>query len=145
MATTHEPVRLALRKLWSDHVIWTRDYIVAAVDGRPDQKAAARRQLALVLASRGGYGQTQNALKLVDSNLQARPDSQEDRRLKALLLALGGIQTVLVGADHGLFSLSTSANGIVSPRRAASIAASRRSRHAFRTRSRCPINAPVCK
>ena len=33
MATTHEPVRLALRKLWSDHVIWTREYIVTAVAG----------------------------------------------------------------------------------------------------------------
>jgi hypothetical protein len=25
MATSKEPVRLALRKLWSDHVIWTRE------------------------------------------------------------------------------------------------------------------------
>ena len=31
MGTSAEPVRLALRKLWSDHVIWTREYIVAAV------------------------------------------------------------------------------------------------------------------
>jgi hypothetical protein len=39
----HEPVRLALRKLWSDHVIWTREYIVAAVGNQPDQQAAANR------------------------------------------------------------------------------------------------------
>jgi hypothetical protein len=32
-----------MRKLWSDHVIWTRDYIVAAVDDRPDAQAAAAR------------------------------------------------------------------------------------------------------
>jgi hypothetical protein len=32
-----------MRKLWTDHVIWTREYIVAAVDGTPDQKAAATR------------------------------------------------------------------------------------------------------
>lgn len=32
-----------MRKLWSDHVIWTRDYIVAAVDGQPDAQAAANR------------------------------------------------------------------------------------------------------
>ena len=32
-----------MRKLWSDHVIWTRDYVVAAVDGRPDAQAAAGR------------------------------------------------------------------------------------------------------
>jgi hypothetical protein len=45
MATSKEPVRLALRKLWSDHVIWTREYIVAAVAGTPDSGAAAGRLL----------------------------------------------------------------------------------------------------
>jgi Flp pilus assembly pilin Flp len=34
-----------MRKLWSDHVIWTREYIVAAIDGSPDAKAAATRLL----------------------------------------------------------------------------------------------------
>ena len=42
---TQEPVRLALRKLWSDHVIWTRQYIVAAVAGTPDAGTAAERLL----------------------------------------------------------------------------------------------------
>jgi len=45
MGTSREPVRLALRKLWSDHVIWTRQYIVAAVAGTPDADAAAGRLL----------------------------------------------------------------------------------------------------
>ena len=45
MGTSAEPVRLALRKLWSDHVIWTREYIVAAVAGTPDAEAAAGRLL----------------------------------------------------------------------------------------------------
>jgi hypothetical protein len=45
MATSREPVRLALRKLWSDHVIWTREYIIAAVAGAPDADAAAGRLL----------------------------------------------------------------------------------------------------
>ena len=45
MATSREPLRLALRKLWSDHVIWTREYIVAAVAGTPDADAAAGRLL----------------------------------------------------------------------------------------------------
>jgi hypothetical protein len=45
MATSREPVRLALRKLWSDHVIWTREYIVAAVAGTPDATGAAGRLL----------------------------------------------------------------------------------------------------
>jgi hypothetical protein len=45
MGTAAEPTRLALRKLWSDHVIWTREYIVAAVAGTPDADAAAGRLL----------------------------------------------------------------------------------------------------
>jgi hypothetical protein len=45
MASTQEPLRLALRKLWSDHIIWTRQYIVAAVAGTPDAEAAAGRLL----------------------------------------------------------------------------------------------------
>ena len=36
-------LRQTMRKLWSDHVIWTREYIVAAVAGTPDQAAAASR------------------------------------------------------------------------------------------------------
>ena len=32
-----------MRKLWTDHVVWTRDYIVAAVADAPDQQAAAGR------------------------------------------------------------------------------------------------------
>lgn len=42
---TQEPLRIAMRKLWSDHVIWTRGYIVAAVAGTPDADAAAGRLL----------------------------------------------------------------------------------------------------
>lgn len=45
MGSSAEPVRLALRKLWADHVIWTREYIVAAVAGTPDADAAAARLL----------------------------------------------------------------------------------------------------
>jgi hypothetical protein len=41
-----EPVRLALRKLWSDHVFWTREYIIAATSGpASDADAAATRLL----------------------------------------------------------------------------------------------------
>lgn len=32
-----------MRKLWSDHVIWTREYIVAAVDGSPGTDAVSKR------------------------------------------------------------------------------------------------------
>jgi hypothetical protein len=36
-------LRQNMRKLWTDHTVWTRDYIVAAVDDRPDAQAAADR------------------------------------------------------------------------------------------------------
>lgn len=38
-------LREDMRKLWSDHVIWTREYIVGAIDGSPDTNAAATRLL----------------------------------------------------------------------------------------------------
>ena len=38
-------LRVNMRKLWSDHVIWTRDYIIAAVDNTPDLGTAAARLL----------------------------------------------------------------------------------------------------
>lgn len=38
-------LRQDMRALWSDHVYWTREYIVAAVADQPDQAAAANRLL----------------------------------------------------------------------------------------------------
>jgi hypothetical protein len=38
-------LREDMRKLWSDHVIWTREYIVSAIDGSPSANAAAARLL----------------------------------------------------------------------------------------------------
>ncbi len=32
-----------MRKLWTDHVVWTRAYVVAAVGDQPDAQAAATR------------------------------------------------------------------------------------------------------
>jgi hypothetical protein len=34
-----------MRRLWADHVIWTREYIVAAVGDRPEADSAAARLL----------------------------------------------------------------------------------------------------
>jgi hypothetical protein len=46
-ASTSGPAAIALkqdmRKLWTDHVVWTRAYIVAAVADQPDAPAAATR------------------------------------------------------------------------------------------------------
>ena len=46
-ATTHgsaeRALREGMRKLWTDHVVWTREYVVAAVAGTPDADAAAKR------------------------------------------------------------------------------------------------------
>lgn len=36
-------LRQDMRTLWTDHVVWTRAYIVAAVGDQPDQQAAANR------------------------------------------------------------------------------------------------------
>jgi hypothetical protein len=32
-----------MRKLWTDHVVWTRDYIIAAIGDQPDAQSAANR------------------------------------------------------------------------------------------------------
>ena len=40
---TRASLREDMRKLWTDHVVWTRDYIVAAAVDAPDQTAAAGR------------------------------------------------------------------------------------------------------
>ena len=46
-ADTQRPAALreAMRKLWSDHVFWTREYVIAAVDGTSGAQAAAARLL----------------------------------------------------------------------------------------------------
>lgn len=44
--TEQMSLQLALRRLWSDHVIWTREYVVAAIASAPDTQAVAGRLLA---------------------------------------------------------------------------------------------------
>jgi hypothetical protein len=43
--TTAQTFHNAMRVLWSDHVVWTREYIVAAVADQPSAKAASTRLL----------------------------------------------------------------------------------------------------
>lgn len=38
-------LKLALRKLWNEHVVWTHEYILAALAGSQDAEAAANRLL----------------------------------------------------------------------------------------------------
>jgi len=38
-----DQLRTDMRKLWTDHVVWTREYIIAAVGDQPDAPAAAAR------------------------------------------------------------------------------------------------------
>src|SRR5262245_46154286 len=62
MATPREPVRLALRKLWSDHVFWTREYIMCAVRG-PGGVTGAAANLPVGNAGHTVAAATQGALK----------------------------------------------------------------------------------
>ena len=36
-------LRQDMRKLWTDHVVWTRNYIIAALGNQPDAESAANR------------------------------------------------------------------------------------------------------
>ena len=38
-------LRQDMRKLWTDHVVWTRDYIIAAIGDAPDAPSALNRLL----------------------------------------------------------------------------------------------------
>jgi hypothetical protein len=42
-STAAADLKMSMRKLWTDHTVWTRDYIIAAVDDKPDAMAAANR------------------------------------------------------------------------------------------------------
>jgi hypothetical protein len=42
-ATAAAALKQDMRKLWTDHVVWTRAYIVAAIADQPDAQAAADR------------------------------------------------------------------------------------------------------
>jgi len=41
-----------MRKLWTDHIVWTRDYIIAAVGDQPDAPAALNRPSIQVMRRR---------------------------------------------------------------------------------------------
>lgn len=45
ISTNHCSLRTAMRKLWSDHVWWTRNYLITAIANTPDLKATTDRLL----------------------------------------------------------------------------------------------------
>src|SRR5690242_5145546 len=45
ISSTRCGLRTNMRKLWSDHVWWTRDYLITSIADMPDVKAATDRLL----------------------------------------------------------------------------------------------------
>lgn len=45
VSATAISLRRAMQRLWTDHVVWTRHYVIAAVDERPELEAATTRLL----------------------------------------------------------------------------------------------------
>ena len=85
----------AMRRLWVDHVVWTRQYIVAAVAGTPDAEQAAARLLRnqedIGGAVAGFYGQEAG-------------DALTDLLKRHILIAVELVEAAKQG-DDGTFSV----------------------------------------
>lgn len=96
MATSLLAFNQALRKLWSDHVIWTRLYIMAAVADKPDPIAKLPegvRTPAGVTAPAGVFQATGPALGEADAAAGRLLKNQED---------IGNAIVPFYGKDNGI-------------------------------------------
>lgn len=75
-----------MRKLWTDHVVWTRDYIIAAIGDQPDAQAALTRlmknQEDIGHAVAGFYGEAagQQLTKLLKDHIAIAGDLIKDAK-----------------------------------------------------------------
>jgi uncharacterized protein HemX len=71
-------LRLALRRLWSDHVIWTREYVVAAAAGAPVSERLTKVSEGLVEAVGTAIGRVITPLSDGDAAAVRLLKNQED-------------------------------------------------------------------
>lgn len=88
VSTGQEELRTQLRKLWADHVFWTRLYIISAVDGLADADVAAKRLL-------GNQDDIGNAVRPVYG------DAAADRLTSLLRDHITGAAALLTAAKSG--------------------------------------------
>ena len=88
-------VRQDMRKLWTDHVVWTRDYIIAATLSQPDAPAALNR----LMKNQDDIGNAVATFYGDAAGRQARDrDTGNDHRLHHGLRPLGNPESVRRGS-----------------------------------------------
>ena len=69
-----------MRKLWTDHVVWTRQYIVSAVSELPDTQAAAERLLGWLYAVPSGISASQFTRWHLDHHAELGSSEDDPKR-----------------------------------------------------------------
>jgi hypothetical protein len=81
-------LRMAMRKLWEDHIIWTRQIIVSAVAGLPDLNFAVERLM-------------QNQVDIGNAVKPFYGDAGGDKLIALLKEHISGAYAVLTAAKEG--------------------------------------------